>query len=188
MISECSRLSVLVATAVMALQASPAIGQKPPDPAPGGPWQALPPEYRERAERRERLFGLLTSVFQENPELRDRLEALQRAHLETMQALDPETARRRARMSELEDGYTRAVLADETGGVRALVREGIALRRALETTLAEAARQPDLERRLQAFRAEVVASLTKLDPNASSLMERENVLDAVVAEGVLRLR
>lgn len=183
-----SQRFVLVATAVMALQVSPVIGQKPPDPAPGGLWQALPPEYRERAERRERVLGLLASVFRENPELRDRLEALQGAYLETMQALDPETARRRARMSELEDAYTRAVVADDAGGVRAMVREGLALRSALETTLAEATGRPDLEQRLEAFRAEVLAALTKLDPDASSLMEWEEVLDAVLAEGVLRLR
>lgn len=178
---------VLLATAVMALQA-PALGQKPPESGMAGLWQALPQEYRERAERRQRLYGLLSRAFEENAGLRDSLEALQQTFLQTMQALDPETARRRARMRELEDAYTRAVLADDADGERALVREGVALRIALETTLAEATRRPVFEQRLEAFRSEVLASLTKLDPDASSLMEWEEVLDAVLSEGVLRLR
>jgi len=171
-------LSLAIAAAV--LQPAPATGQETAAPAPQALVQRLPRHLIERAERRERLYNLVSRVLQERAEVRDSVEVLARAYREAMEALDPESTRRRMRLQELEAAYTGAVLADDTTGIGVRIREGVALHRALAETAERAAERPDLQRRLEAIREAAAAALLDLDPDAAALFEEEDVIGSLV--------
>lgn len=175
--------------AIAALQAASLHGQEPePTPIDSATAEAIRARAEEFASARLHLDTLLQRVFDENPELWERLDELEAAYLEVMVELDPETGARRARFRDLEGAYTDAVLADDTARVQALLQEGAELRRALQATATEAGQRQDLSRQTEAIRTEIVARLSQIDPGAGSLFAEETVVEWLIMASVVGFR
>ena len=174
-------LGVLQAPTAVARQDRPQ-GQVP---APA----SVPEDVREQHEELLRVRGevveLLFRVFAENPELEKRRVAFEALQEKTMAALDAETARRRARMAEIESLYNAAVASDDATGLDALRREGREIRRALDATAAEARRQPAVAKEAEAFSADLRARLVALNPDALRLITRDDQLVALLGAAML---
>lgn len=172
-----------------ALHAPTLDGQEPDStPVDSATAEAIRARAADFARAQLHLDTLLERVFEENPELWERLDELETVYLEVMVELDPETGARRARFRDLETAYTTAVLADDTARVQALLQEGAELRRALETTATEAGRRPGLSGRVDAFRTEIVARLSQIDAAAVRLLAEENVAEWLIMASVVGFR
>lgn len=168
-----------------ALHASVAYGQEP-TPADSATAAEIRARAAEFGRARVHVDTLLERAFDESSELWEQLEEIEAAYLEAMVELDPETAQRRARLRDLETAYTGAVLADDAVG--ALVREGAEILGALKRTAAEAGQRPDLSRKVEAFRTDVVARLSLMDPGAVPLLAEAKRLEWLITAHVVGLR
>ena len=174
---------------VGAIYAPTAYGQEPePTPIDSATAEAIRARAEEFARAQMHLDTLLERTFEANPELWERLDELEAAYLDVMVELDPETSSRRARFRALETAYTDAVRADDTARVQTLLREGAELRRALEATAEEAGQRQGLSVRVDAFRTEIAARLSEIDPTAVRLLAEEDVAEGLIMDSVVGFR
>lgn len=170
-----------------ALHASVAYGQEP-TPADSTTAAEIRARAAEFGRARVHVDTLLERAFDENSELWEQLEEIEAAYLEAMVELDPETAQRRARLRDLGTAYTGAVLADDAVRGGGLVREGAEILGALKRTAAEAGQRPDLSRKVEAFRTDIVARLSLMDPGAVPLLAEAKRLEWLITAHVVGLR
>jgi hypothetical protein len=147
-------------------------------PAPSGPAM---PGGAEMAELQQlqaefnsvqaRLNGLQQQVMQD-PTIAANFAALQRSIDEAVDKLDPSAPASRKRMEAIEAEFAAAEAAGDQAKIQALIQEGTNLQTKLQGSQSQVMQDGVMFAKMQAFQEEVVAAMTKTDPETPTLIAR----------------
>lgn len=101
-----------------------------------------------------------------------------------MKSLDDSTSARVDRMMELQDTLVAAQQARDTAGARSAMRELKKLQRATMPARKKVMMRPEVQKRIKAFQEAVRAKMREISPQADSLLDRADSLQAELRGGM----
>lgn len=153
------------------------------EPAPVPPQsaaQAVPDTVRQlimelRQAQRE-LTAIRRKAFEQNPELRQRRQALQEEIRAAMIEINPEIEQTLQRMEELKKQFKKARKNRNMAKLQSLLGEARKLQRKVQKAQAKALRREAVSKDIQTFEDRVMVAMKKVDPQTQTLLERVNEL------------
>lgn len=146
--------------------------------------EQLPPEAQELITELQQLQAQLQPIQQQvlqDPEIQTAQQTLAADIQEAMAEMDPSTPERLERLQEL---MTQAQAAQEEQDATAMgeiVAEARALEEQLQAAQAAAIESPEIAPRVEEFEARILEKMVEVDPEAESMIERAQELDAKLA-------
>ncbi len=171
----------------LALAAAPAAAQEiPPSPFMQ---QEIPAEVEallaEAQETQERLAGIHEQAMAGSEDLQKKQDDLREMVDTAMRSADPEFEANMERMGELEEQAMAAQASQDGERLQVLMTEAQTLAGRLQAAQAQAMDSPDVIREMEAFEEELIAEMTRVDPETPGLLSRlEELAEELEAAGM----
>lgn len=147
-------------------------------PLPGaGPQQEQLPDsitalLMEVQMLQQRLGGIQQQALQEDTALQQKQEILQERIEKAMIEADPQVETATARLQALQQEAQAAQAAQDTTTLMGLVQEAQQLQERLEVAQESVMEQPEVMGAMEAFRADLLVAMKRVEPETDTLIER----------------
>lgn len=144
----------------------------------------IPPEAQELIGELQQLQTRLQPIQQEalqDPEIQAAQQALGAEIQEAMAEADPSTPEKMQRLQELMVQAQAAQAEQDAAAMNEIVTEARALEQELQAAQAAAIESPELAPRVEAFEDRLLERMVEVDPEAESLLDRVQELNARLA-------
>lgn len=151
----------------------------------GGEAPQLPPGAQELITELQQVQARLEPIQQQalgDPEVQAAQQRLGEQVQAAMEEVDPATPDRIERLQALMGRAQAAQAEQDQEAMSAIVTEAQGIERQLQATQAQAIERPDIAPGVEAFQAQLLQKMVEVDPEAASLMERAQELDAQLGE------
>jgi chaperonin cofactor prefoldin len=182
-----ARSALSAALLGLALSAAPGVAQQ----MPASPFmqQEIPAEIEallaEAQETQERLAGIHEQAMAGSEELRKKQDDLREMVDSAMRTVDPEFEANMDRMGELEQQAMAAQASQDGERLQALMTEAQSLAGRLQAAQAQAMDSPEVIREMEAFEEDLIAEMTRIDPETPGLLSRlEELAEELEAAGL----
>ena len=120
----------------------------------------------------QRLGGIQQQALAEDTSLQQKQASLEARIEEAMKAADPQVETATARLQALQQEAQAAQAAQDTTALMGLVQEAQQLQMRLEVTQEAVLEQPEVAGAMEAFRADLLVAMKKVEPETDTLIER----------------
>ena len=144
----------------------------------------VPPEAQALFTELQRVQAKLQPIHQEalrHPELQAAQAELTAKIGAAMTQADPATPERMARLQTLIEHGQAAEAAQDEAALKAIAAEAREIQERLQAAQLAAIQGPEIAPDLEAFKAKLVERMMEVDPEAATLIERAQALDARLA-------
>ncbi|HUH12374.1 MAG TPA: hypothetical protein VMK65_04660 [Longimicrobiales bacterium] len=164
-----------LAAAALLVTAGGAFAQGPV-PLPGAQQQQVPDSIRtmlmEVQMLQQRLGSIQQQALETDTALQHQQETLQERIEAAMKETDPQVAAATERMQALEQEAAAAQAAQDTAALMTLVQEAQQLQGRLEAAQEAVMEKPEVAGAMDAFRADLLVAMKKVEPETDALIER----------------
>lgn len=141
----------------------------------------LPAEAQELIAELQQIQSALQPIHEQalqHPEIQAAQQELGADIRTAMTEVDPATPERMARLQELIEQGQAAQAAQDEAKLSEIAGEARAVQERLQAAEAAAVQRPEIAPRLEDFQARLLERMLEVDPEAESLLERAQELDA----------
>jgi hypothetical protein len=173
------RRQLLSAACVFGVASGVTVGAQDQSP-PALDAATLPPHIAEVTRAHSVLMQLIARSFAIDPRLDGLRVTFEQARDAAMLARDPQTARRIARLAEIETAYNQAMTSPGPPDVSALVREGLDLQQAVASTAEAVRSQPAVAEAADVYGRALRTAFTTLESIDPDMVRRIVAIDELV--------
>ncbi|TVR55588.1 MAG: hypothetical protein EA421_06010 [Gemmatimonadales bacterium] len=164
----------------LTLLAAPALAQQMPQGMPMQ--QQIPAEVQELLSEAQATQQRLATIHEQAMTGSETLQAkqveLREMMDDAMRAVEPDIDQHMERMGQLEQEAMAAQQTQDEGRLQALMAEAQSLAGRLQAAQAQAMESPEVQEEMESFEEDLIAEMTRLDPETPELLERLEELAA----------
>lgn len=168
----------LIAAVVALVGVVPVTGQQTPPPQQqmSDSTRAL---LQELQQVQQKLSQIRQKALQQNGDLRQRRDTIQKIVQDAMREEDPQLDERMGRLDSMRAEMQAARQSQDTQKMRKLMMEARGVQQKIQAAQAAALQREDVAKEVDSFETDLIAEMKKVDPEAAKLLARA---DEIVAE------